>query len=317
MWSGSLSFGLVNVPVSLHSAVRDQRVRFRQLHANDSSPIQTRRVCAEEGVEVPWEEIARGYEVEEGRWVLLSDDELRMAAPHKSKTIDIEEFVDLEQIDPMFFDHPYLMAPAQDGEGPVRAYALLVEAMRDSGKVALGRLVLRTREQLVAIRAHRDMLMLSTMFFGDEVRPSGEIPGAGEGRKPSAREVQGAVAIIEELSVPFEPERYEDRHRAHLTRLIEGKRHGEQLTPPPPSPPATSAPDLMAVLEESLSQLKGQGGQGAKGAKGVRGAKGAKAAKGAGGAERAEPEPEPEAEPEAEAAGRAGGGERAKTRSRR
>ena len=168
LWSGSLSFGLVNVPVVLYSAVRDRGVHFSQLHEPDGSPIQTRRVCALEEREVPYSEIAKGYEMEDGSWVLLSDEDLAAAAPRKSHTIDIEAFVEEREIDPIYLDRPYLLVP--ENESAARAYALLGEAMGDSGKVALGRFVMRAKEHLVSIRPRGELLTLTTMRFHDEVR---------------------------------------------------------------------------------------------------------------------------------------------------
>ncbi len=197
LWSGSLSFGLLNVPVTLHSATRDRDVHFQLLHAADCSPIETRRVCAAEEKTVPWPEIARGYELDDGSWVLLSDEDLRAAAPRQSRTIDIERFVEVAEIDPVYFDRSYLLVPAD--EGAARAYALLSETMRDSGKAALGRFVLRAKERLVGIRVRDGALTLTTMLFGDEVRSTEEIAAEIEAAEPPREQVDSAVAVIEEL----------------------------------------------------------------------------------------------------------------------
>jgi DNA end-binding protein Ku len=256
LWSGALSFGLVNVPVAVFSAVRDRDVHFRQLHAPDRSPIQTRRVCAAEDREVPWQEIVKGYEVDAGEWVLLDDAELQAVAPEKTKTIDIDRFVRLEEIDPVYFDHPYFLVPT-GGEGSSRAYALLREVMAKSGKVALGRFVLRAKEQLVAIQVRDGALALTTMRFHDEVRSGGEVTANSHASKPTRRQVDGAVAIIEELGVSFQPSQYHDRHRAHLKKLIQAKQRGTEIPKPPPAPePATATPDLMAALESSLADIR-------------------------------------------------------------
>src|SRR5450759_316439 len=211
LWSGSLSFGLVNVPVVLYSAVRDRGVHFNQLHEPDGSPIETRRVCAHEEREVPWNEIAKGYELDDGRWVLLSDADLDSAAPRKSRTIDIEWFVEEQQIDPIYLDRPYLLVP--ENESAARAYALLGEAMRRSGKVALGRFVMRAKEHLVSIRPRADLLTLTTMRFHDEVRASVEIAEEIDAAAaPTPEQVENAMAIVEELEVQFDPTRYRDEH---------------------------------------------------------------------------------------------------------
>jgi DNA end-binding protein Ku len=256
LWTGSLSFGLVNVPVTLFSAVRDRDVHFQLLHAPDCSPIETRRVCAQDEQPVTWAEIARGYELEDGRWVLLSDDDLQAAAPRQSRTIDIERFVDVKEIDPVYFDHSYLLVPAD--EGAARAYALLSETMRDSGKAALGRFVMRAKERLVGIRVREGALTLTTMLFHDEVRSTEEIAGEIDGAKPTRKQVDCAVAVIEELGVEFDPGQYHDEHRAHLQRIIKRKQQGKKITAPAPvaEQPVTSAPDLMGALEESLARIR-------------------------------------------------------------
>jgi DNA end-binding protein Ku len=259
LWSGALSFGLVNVPVGLYSAVRDLDVHFNQLHEPDGSPIETRRVCAHEGHEVPWAEIAKGYELDDGRWVLLSDEDLAAAAPRKTRTIDIESFVEERQIDPLYLDRPYLLVPSD--ESAARAYALLGQAMRRSGKVALGRFVMHAKEHLVSVRPRARLLTLTTMRFQDEVRASGEIAQAIEvGKAPTPEQVENAIAIIGELEVPFDPSRYRDEHRAHLERVIKRKQKGQKISvsAAKPSEPIPSAPDLMGALEQSLARIRGE-----------------------------------------------------------
>jgi DNA end-binding protein Ku len=260
LWTGSLSFGLVNVPVALFSATRDRDIHFQLLHAPDCSPIETRRVCAAEEQPVPWPEIARGYELENGEWVLLSDEDLRAAAPRQSRTIDIERFVEVGEIDPVYFDRSYLLVPPD--EGAARAYALLSETMEDSGKAALGRFVLRAKERLVCIRVRDGALTLTTMLFGDEVRSAEEIAAEIEGAAPTREQVDSAVAVIEELSVEFDPTLYRDEHRAHLRRIIKRKQQGKKIAAPPTpekEPITTTAPDLMGALEESLARIRAQG----------------------------------------------------------
>jgi DNA end-binding protein Ku len=271
LWSGSLSFGLVNVPVALFSATRDRDVHFQLLHAADCSPIETRRVCAAEEKPVPWPEIARGYELEDGSWVLLTDEDLQAAAPKQSRTIDIERFVEVAEIDPVYFDRSYLLAPAD--EGAARAYALLCETMKDSGRAALGRFVLRAKERLVGIRVRDGALTLTTMLFHDEVRSAAEIAEEIDGAKPTHKQVESAVAVIEELGVEFDPTLYRDEHRAHLKRIIKRKQQGKKIAAPAPAaeePTVTSAPDLMGALEESLARIRaadtkgrGEGSRGA------------------------------------------------------
>ncbi|HEX6025001.1 MAG TPA: Ku protein, partial [Solirubrobacter sp.] len=189
LWSGSLSFGLVNVPVRLVSATRDLDLHFRQLHATDHTPVETRRVCSKEDKEVPYEEIGREYD-----GVILTDEELSAADPRKTRTIDIEAFVELDEIDPIYYDHPYYLVPAGETDGTVRAYRLLAEVMGKTDRAALGRFVLRTKEYLVAIRVREKALTLSTMRFHDEVRSTDGIDGASGRTKP--KEVAQAVKLI-------------------------------------------------------------------------------------------------------------------------
>src|SRR3954463_1534049 len=183
LWSGSLSFGLVNVPVQLVSAARDLDFHFHELHEKDKARIEQRRFCSEEDIEVGWEEIARSYELDSGKEVVVTDEELASVEPRKTRTIDIEAFVDLTEVDPIYFDHPYFLVPAGDSDGTLRAYRLLVETMGRADRVALGTFVMRTKEYLAAIRVRDDALTLSTMLFHDEVRPTNPIPTGGK-KKP-------------------------------------------------------------------------------------------------------------------------------------
>jgi DNA end-binding protein Ku len=257
LWSGSLSFGLVNVPVQVFSAVRDQDLHFRQLHEKDGSPIETRRFCSAEDEEVPFEEVGHGYELDSGKEVVLSDEELSAAAPRKTRTIDIEAFVDLADVDPVYFDHPYFLLPEGDAEGTRRAYQLLVEVMQGTERAALGRFVLRTKEYLVAVRVRDGLLSLTTMLFHDEVRPTKPVPGGG--RKPAKERLDRAVTLIEAMSVDWDPARYEDRYRERLLEVIERKKKGKRITVPDDQDEPSPIPDLMAALERSLAQAQGKG----------------------------------------------------------
>jgi DNA end-binding protein Ku len=253
LWSGSLSFGLVNVPVQLVSAAQDLDYHFRQLHEKDKVPIEQRRFCSKENEQVTWEEVAHGYDLD-GKQVVVTDQELASVQPRKTRTIDIEAFVDMAEIDPIYFDHPYFLVPAGESEGTMRAYRLLVEVMGSHEQVALGRFVMRTKEYLVAVRAREDALALTTMLFHDEVRPTKEIPTGG--KKPSKKQLDGAVAIIEELSTEWQPERYQDCYRERLRRVIDAKRKRKTVHAPKPEREPSPVPDLMAALEETLERLR-------------------------------------------------------------
>ena len=253
LWSGSLSFGLVNVPVQLVSGARDLDYHFHQLHAKDKVRVEHRRFCSEEDAEVLWEEVGHGYE-RNGKQVVLSDEELASVEPRKTRTIEIEAFVDLEQVDPIYFDHPYYLIASGESEGTARAYRLLVELMGKEERAALGRFVMRTKEYLAAVRVRDGALELTTMRFHDEVRSTSEIPTGG--KKPTKKTLDNAVAIIEELSTDWDPERYEDCYRERLRRVIERKRKGATIEAPEPERQPKPVPDLMAALEQTLARVR-------------------------------------------------------------
>jgi DNA end-binding protein Ku len=253
LWSGSLSFGLVNVPVRLTSAARDLDLHFRQLHEKDGSPIEQRRFCSQEGKEVEWEEVGRGFELDDGDQVVLTDEELASVQPRKTRTISVEAFVDVDEVDPIYFDHPWFLTPSGDSEGTLRAYGLLVDVMESTERAALGRFVMRTKEYLVLVRPRDGLLALTTLRFHDEVRPTDEIaPG---GRKPAKGKIEGAVAVIESLSTEWEPERYTDRYRERLEQVIEDKKKGKRIKAPEEAKEPKPAPDLMAALQETLDRM--------------------------------------------------------------
>jgi DNA end-binding protein Ku len=253
LWSGSLSFGLVNVPVQLMSAARDLDYHFHELHEKDKVRIEQRRFCSEEDVEVLFEEVAHSYDLN-GKQVIVSDAELGSVEPRKTRTIDIEAFVQLAEVDPIYFDHPYLVAPAGDSEGTLRAYRLLVEVMGRTERVALGRFVMRTKEYLAAIRVRDGALTLTTMRFHDEVRPTKPIPTGG--KKPAKKQVDQAVALVEALSTDWDPGSYEDCYRERLRRVIESKRKRRKIEVPDAEKEPAPAPDLMAALERALENVR-------------------------------------------------------------
>jgi DNA end-binding protein Ku len=257
IWSGSLSFGLVNVPVKLMSATRDLGVHFNQLHEKDMSRIEVRRVCTAENIEVPWEEVARGYELDSGEIVMLTDEELDAADPKKTRTIDIEAFVDLEEIDPIFYDHPYYLVP-DSNEAAVRAYHLLRTVMKRSGQVAIARFVLRTKEYLVAVRTRGDAITLTTMLFHDEVRSPDDV-GIDGLPSPKKAEVDQAVTLVKSLQRDFDPASYNDEHRKRLLAIIDKKRKGQEIEIPEEPEAPKPVPDLMAALEASIQRMKSGG----------------------------------------------------------
>lgn len=255
MWSGSISFGLISLPVKAYSATRRERIDFDLLHDEDGGKIEYKRVCAKDHEEVPWEDIIRGYEIEPGRYVTFTKDELEALQPDKTRTIDIEDFVKLDEIDPMLYDSPYYLLPEP---GAMRAYELLHQSMDEMGVVAVARVVMRTRQRLVAIRPLEDgMLSMETLHFAAEVREAPEMPERPEQSSPSKREVTMARSLIKELTVPFDAGRYPDTYRTQVLELIERKSEGEVIeSPVSGEQPSTAANDIMAALEASLAAAK-------------------------------------------------------------
>jgi DNA end-binding protein Ku len=254
IWSGAISFGLVNVPVKLYSATSPKTVRFHQISGKTGARIRQKRVDPTTDEEVPYEDIVKGYEITPDRYVLISTEELEALDPKATRTIDIEEFVDLADIDPIYYDHSYYLAPAAGG---AKAYRLLVDAMRESGKVGIGRVVLRSKQQLCALRPTGEALTLSTMLFGDEVLSPDrldELESVNEA-EASERELTMAQQLIDSLSSDFEPEKYHDEYRERVLDLIERKAAGEEIAIQPQAEEPAAAPDLMAALEASLAAV--------------------------------------------------------------
>jgi DNA end-binding protein Ku len=254
IWSGSVSFGLVNVPVKLVSATSPKDVRFNQLHDKDGGRIQQKRVCSLDEEEVPFEHIVKGYDLGGGRYVVIEPEELAGLDPAATRTIDIEEFVDLADIDPVYYERSYYLVPDGRAEKP---YALLVETMTRTGKVAVGRFVLRTKQYLATLRARDGVLVLSTMLFEDEVIPTGELEvPTTKKTAPTDREIKMATQLVESLSAPFEPSKYTDDYREKVLALIEAKADGEVIAHPEAPAPAAPVVDLVAALEASLEAAR-------------------------------------------------------------
>jgi DNA end-binding protein Ku len=254
LWSGSLSFGLVNVPVALVSAVRDQRLHFRQIHRRSHAPLHVSYVCTKEKRPVDYSELAHGYDTGDG-YVMLTDEELAAAAPEKTRTIEISKFVALDEIDPILLDHPYYLLPTGDGEGPLRAYRLLADVMAEADTVAIGQFVLRTKEYLVAVRPKGELLGLTTMLFKREVRPTDDLDLPTR-KRPGKEKVDRAVALVEALGADFDHAAYKDRYRRRLREIVKEKEAGGTVEAPPtpetPGPP----PDIMEALKASLDAVR-------------------------------------------------------------
>jgi DNA end-binding protein Ku len=260
IWSGSISFGLLNVPVKLYSAVARRNIALREIRESDSARIKHRRVAEGSEEEVPFEEIVKAFEVSPGSYVPIGKKEMAALAPEKTRAIDVQDFVDLEQIDPIYFDSPYYLGPA---DGAEKAYSLLAAAMKASGKVAIARFVFRNKEHLAAIRTSGGVLTLTTMRFADEVVPASELEEVLPDKAPKVakKEREMAERLIESLSTDFDPGAYHDEYREQLLALIERKAEGKEIvTPANEEPQATRAPDLMAALEESIAAVKDRKG---------------------------------------------------------
>jgi DNA end-binding protein Ku len=263
IWSGTISFGLLNVPVKLYSAVARRGISLREIRESDGARIKHRRVAEGTDEEVPYGEIVKAFEVTADRYVPLSKDEMAALAPEKTRAIEVQDFVDLDQIDPIYFDSPYYLGPA---DGAEKAYSLLAKAMQESGKVAIARFVFRNKEHLAALRPGDGVLTLTTMRFADEVVAPGELEDVlpQKQAKVAAKEVEMAEQLIDSLTTEFDPSAYRDEYREQLLSLIERKAEGKDVLTAPASeePKATAAPDLMSALEESIAAVKERGGKG-------------------------------------------------------
>jgi DNA end-binding protein Ku len=259
IWSGSVSFGLLNVPVKLYSAVARRGISLREIRESDGARIRHRRVAEGTDEEVPYEQIVKAFEVTPDRYVPLSKDEIASLAPEKTRAIEVKDFVGLDQIDPIYFDSPYYLGPAPGAE---KAYSLLAEAMARSGKVAIARFVFRNKEHLAALRPADGVLTLTTMRFADEVVPPAELEDVlpAEPPKPAKREVEMAERLIDSLTSDFDPAAYRDEYREELLALIERKADGRDVVSAPAAeePKPTRAPDLLSALEESIAEVKGR-----------------------------------------------------------
>jgi DNA end-binding protein Ku len=258
IWSGSISFGLVTIPVRLFTAVREKRLHFRTLHDQDKVPLKQKMFCPADGKEVHPEHTVKGYEIEKDRFVIIRQDELEAAAPKRTKAIEIQDFVELDEIDPLYFDRPYYVAPKPEGAKP---YKLLLEAMEKTKKVGIAKVVMWNKEYLAALRPLDGALVLETMHFNDEVVKADTVAGLEVKAKVDDRELKMATQLIDSLSTDFKPQKYKDEYRAQVMELIERKAAGEEIhTAPTREDKATGrATNLMAALEASLSKSRAGG----------------------------------------------------------
>jgi DNA end-binding protein Ku len=266
IWKGSISFGLVNIPVGLYSAESRDEISFKMLDKKTMSPIHYKRIAEESGKEVPWEETVKGYEFSKGQYVVLSDEDLKRAAPEATQTIDIVDFVDLDEISPLYFDKPYYLAPDKKGS---KAYALLRETLRRTGKVGIAKVVIRTRQYLAAVVARGDVLTLELMRYAHELRDPEDLDVPRGKQGVTDREIDMAERLVEGMVSEWDPEKYKDDYRRDLMKMIEERVESGQLeasAEPAPKPhrAASNVVDLMALLKQSVEQEGGHGRAGAK-----------------------------------------------------
>ncbi|PYR62246.1 MAG: Ku protein [Acidobacteria bacterium] len=257
LWKGSITFGLVNIPIELHTAVRDHRPHFRMLHATDKSPVRFERVCIRDGHPVAWEDLVKGYEYEKGHFVVLTKDDFQAAAVEKTRTVDIIDFVKAEEIDDRFFETPYYLVPAKGGE---RAYALLREAIRDSGRIGIAKFILRDAQHLAAVEVIQNAIVLSVMRFDDELVDVArfDFPATKNVRKT---ELDMAKALVNSLAAAWDPSKYTDEYRDNLMRIIQGKLKGKKVhLEAGAEPRQAEVVDLMERLRRSLGQSGAAGG---------------------------------------------------------
>ena len=254
VWKGSISFGLVNIPVKLHAATEDRDVKLRQLHKECNAPISYKKVCTSCNAEVKPEDIVKAYEYTKGKFVVLDDDDLKaLKKENEDKAVEIVDFVKLEEIDPIYFERTYFLAPDKGG---AKAYALLRAALGDSDKIGIAKIIIRQKEQLAAVRVYKNALMLETIHYPDEVRKVEDVPNVPEAENVQKKELDVALMLIEQLTTPFEPEKYKDEYREALLELIEAKKAGKETVTAAEreTPAATNATDLMAALQASLEK---------------------------------------------------------------
>ena len=252
IWSGAISFGLVNIPIKLYSAVGENSIDFDMLRSSDHSPIRYARIATVDGEEVPFKDIVKGYEYEKNEYVVLDDEDFEKAAPEKTKSINIIDFVNEEEIDAVYFEKPYYLEP---DKGAGKSYKLLLEALKDTKKVGVAQYVIRNRERLGAIRAFNDLIMLEQLRFHQEIRDWSEVKTPNN-VKIGDKEIEMAKQLIEQLTTEFKPEKYKDSYIDELMKIIDAKVKGEEIEVKKPKPQTTEVTDLMSVLKQSLKAAK-------------------------------------------------------------
>ena len=252
IWSGAITFGLITIPVGLYTATEDRDISFHQLSGKDHSRIEYKRVSSKTGREVDWDDIVKGFEYEEGKFVVFTPEEIKQIAPESSRTIDVVQFVQAAEIDPIYFERSYFVAPTKVA---VKAYTLLTRALAESDRVALAKVAIREKERLCALRVRDGLLVLETMNWPDEIREPNFDPLDGKSRVSSA-ELKMARLLIDQLKADFDPSRFEDRYRQRLQEAIDSKINGDEITVTAPEAPSARVTDLLEALKASVDQTR-------------------------------------------------------------
>jgi len=253
MWKGSISFGLVNIPVNMYAATEDRDVHFKYLHKKCKTPVKNQRICPVCNEEIKSDDIVRGYEYEPGQFVVINDEDIEAIKPRSAKTIEILDFVKLSEIDPIFFDKSYYLSP-QD-TGGAKAYNLLRQAMKETGRIAVSRITIREKQSLAVLRVYDNVLVLETIFYPDEVRSISQVPGIPQNQETDARELDMAKKLIDNLTSEFDPGKYKDEYREELLAMIHKKAEGQEIVAAPEAP-QRNVIDLMAALQASLDKAQ-------------------------------------------------------------
>ncbi|MBP1916626.1 DNA end-binding protein Ku [Lederbergia galactosidilyticus] len=253
MWKGSISFGLVNIPIKLHAATEDKDIKFRSLHNKCNTPIKYEKICPVCEEEVKVDDIVKGYELTKGKYVVIEQDELKALEGEKGeKAVEIIDFIQLNEIDPIYFNRSYYMSP----DGGAKAYGLLRKALMETGKAGLAKIIIRSKEQLAVIRVYEKTLLMETIHYPDEVRNVAEVPNVPNEDGVSKKEIDTAVLLIDQLTTLFEPEKYEDEYRNRVMELIQSKQKGEKTVTAKTEKPTENITDLMAALQASIDKSK-------------------------------------------------------------
>ncbi|MBS4209859.1 Ku protein [Bacillus sp. FJAT-50079] len=254
MWKGSISFGLVNIPIKLHAATEDKDVKFRSLHKKCHTPIKYEKICPSCEQELDMKEIVKGYEIEKGKFVIIEEDDLKeLGVARENKAVEIIDFIKLSEIDPIYFNRSYYMSP--DGAN-VKAYSLLRKALIDSEKAGIAKIMIRSKEQLAVIRVYNGVLLMETIHYPDEVRKTTDVPNIPQADEVSKKEIDTAILLIDQLTTEFAPEKYNDEYRTELLRLIDAKKTGKGLIEVKEQKQVTPVNDLMAALQASIDKTK-------------------------------------------------------------